>query len=112
MRDRPNVIQWIYFLPDPFESYRSVFDQSNTQGLFDRAITAGGIDKFILVSVDMTTPLGCSWYVNSPVTGNWEDFLVQELVPYIDANFKLCPIETHAASPAITWVDMAQFDSV
>jgi pimeloyl-ACP methyl ester carboxylesterase len=81
----------IYFLPDPFESYRSVFDQRNTQELFDRALTAGGIDKFILVSVDMTTPLGCSWYVNSPVTGNWEDFMVEELVPYIDANFKTLP---------------------
>jgi hypothetical protein len=39
----------------------------------------------------MTTPLGSSWYVNSPVTGNWEDFMVQELVPYIDANFRTLP---------------------
>jgi hypothetical protein len=36
----------------------------------------------------MATPLGCSWYVNSPVTGNWEDFMVRELVPYVDANFR------------------------
>jgi hypothetical protein len=36
----------------------------------------------------MNTQLGCSWYVNSPVTGNWEDFMIQELVPYMDANFK------------------------
>jgi hypothetical protein len=26
--------------------------------------------------------------VNSPVTGNWEDFMVKELVPYVDANFR------------------------
>jgi S-formylglutathione hydrolase FrmB len=36
----------------------------------------------------MTTPLGTSWNANSSVTGNWEDFMVQELVPYIDANFQ------------------------
>ena len=36
----------------------------------------------------MNTPLGSSWYVNSSATGNWEDFMIQELVPYIDANFK------------------------
>ena len=42
----------------------------------------------IFVAVDMATPLGCSWYVNSPVTGNWEDFMVRELVPYVDANFR------------------------
>jgi hypothetical protein len=81
----------IYFLPTPFESYRVPFDKKNAQGLFDRAIAAEVIDKFILVCVDMTTPLGSSWYVNSPVTGNWEDFMIQELVPYIDANLRTLP---------------------
>ena len=81
----------IYFLPSPFESYRAAFDRNSAQSLFDRAILAAVIPKFILVSVDMTTPLGCSWYVNSPVTGDWEDFMVQELVPYIDAQFRTLP---------------------
>jgi hypothetical protein len=82
----------IYFLPNPFEaSYRYDFDHRDAQGLFDRAISDGVIGKFILVAVDMNTTLGSSWYVNSPVTGNWEDFMVQELVPYIDANFKTLP---------------------
>ena len=79
----------IYFLPNPFEaSYRFDFDHRDAQNLFDKAIAAGIIEKFILVAVDMNTPLGSSWYVNSPVTGNWEDFMVQEVVPYIDTNFK------------------------
>src|ERR1035441_3926136 len=54
----------IYFLPTSFESYRAPFDQHGAQTLFDRAIEAGVIDPFILVAVDMTRPLGCSWYVN------------------------------------------------
>lgn len=81
----------IYFLAAPFESYRSLFDDNGAQGLFDRAIAAGVTEKFIFVSVDMITPLGCSWYVNSPVTGNWEDFMIEELVPYVDANFRTLP---------------------
>ena len=81
----------IYFLANPFSSYRADFDERDAQGLFDRAIAAGVIGKFILVSVDMTTPIGSSWYVNSPVTGNWEDFMVRDLVPYIDANFRTLP---------------------
>ncbi|MGD0302493.1 MAG: alpha/beta hydrolase-fold protein [Bryobacteraceae bacterium] len=81
----------IYFLPSPFENYRVLFDQRGAQASFDRAIAARVIDKFILVSVDMNTPLGSSWYVNSPATGNWEDFMIQELVPYIDANFRTLP---------------------
>jgi Putative esterase len=79
----------IYFFASPFDkTYRSIFDEHDAQGLFDQVIAAGVISKFILVCVDMTTSLGSSWYVNSPVTGNWEDFVVQELVPYVDANFK------------------------
>src|SRR5262250_1718001 len=61
----------IYFLPNPFEdSYRFDFDHRDAQGLFDRAISDGVIKKFILIAVDMKTPLGTSWYVNSSATGN------------------------------------------
>ena len=81
----------IYFLPTPFETYRAPFSQHRAQALFDRAIEARAIHPFIFVAVDMTTPLGPSWYVNSPVTGNWEDFLIQELVPYMDGNFRTWP---------------------
>ena len=82
----------IYFLPNPFEeSYRYDFDQRDAQGLFDRAIAEGVIRKFILVAVDMNTPVGSSWYVNSSATGNWEDFMIQEIVPYIDGNLKTLP---------------------
>ena len=79
----------IYFLPSPFDGgLRNIFDGHGAQALFDRAIAAGEIGKFILVAVDMTTPAGYSWAVNSPVTGNWEDFFVGEVVPYVDANFR------------------------
>jgi len=82
----------IYFLPNPFQdNYCFDFDHHDAQNLFDRAITSGVITKFILVTVDMTTPIGTSWSANSSVTGNWEDFMIQELVPYIDANFKTLP---------------------
>jgi hypothetical protein len=79
----------IYFLSNPFQAgYRYDFDHHGARQLFDQAIASGVIGKFILVTVDMDTPLGASWYVNSPATGNWEDFMTNEVVPYIDANFK------------------------
>jgi len=56
----------IYFLPNPFEdNYRFDFDHRDARGLFDRAIAEGVIKEFILIAVDMNTPLGSSWYVNS-----------------------------------------------
>ena len=82
----------IYFLPNPLEGdYRFVFDHHDAQKVFDRAIASGEIGDFILVCVDMATPLGSSWYLNSSITGNWDDFMVEDLVPYIDANFRTLP---------------------
>src|SRR3984893_13146118 len=82
----------IYFLASPFDrSFSAIFDDNRAEAVFDRAIGDGAIGKFIVVCPDMTTPLGSSWYVNSPVTGNWEDFMVKELVPYVDANFRTLP---------------------
>ena len=78
----------IYYLPNPLTKFDEEFYQGQARELLDRAIAAGEIGDAIFVAVDMATPLGCSWYVNSPVTGNWEDFMVRELVPYVDANFR------------------------
>jgi pimeloyl-ACP methyl ester carboxylesterase len=82
----------VYFFPSPFDSsFRAIFDERNAQSVLDRAINDGAIHKFLFVTVDMTTPLGSSWYVNSSATGNWEDFVIKELVPYIDQNFRTLP---------------------
>jgi len=78
----------IYYLPNALDGFRTDFDQHDAKALFDRAIAAGVIGKVIIVTPDLVTPVGCSWYVNSPVTGNWEDFVLTELVPYVDANFR------------------------
>jgi hypothetical protein len=78
----------IYYLPSPIAKFDEDFYRGQVRGVLDRAVAGGEIDTVIFVAVDMATPLGCSWYVNSPVTGNWEDFMVRELVPYVDANFR------------------------
>ena len=81
----------IYYLPNPLAKFEAEFYQGPARELLDRAMAIGEIGKTIFVAVDMATPMGCSWYVNSPVTGNWEDFMVREVVPYIDANFRTLP---------------------
>jgi len=78
----------IYYLPNPLAKFDEEFYHGPARELLDRAITAHEIGKTIFVAVDMATPLGCSWYVNSPVTGNWEDFMVREVVPDVDAHFR------------------------
>lgn len=63
-------------------------DYGTLQGLMDRGVAAGRLQEMILVLFDARTPfLGCH-YVNSPVKGNWQDFLAHDLVAYIDSNFR------------------------
>jgi hypothetical protein len=78
----------IYYLPNPLATFDEDFYRGQAREVLDRAMAAGEMGKVIFVAVDMATPLGCSWYVNSPVTGKWEVFMVRELVPYVDANFR------------------------
>ncbi len=46
------------------------------------------IKEMILVAPDCKNAYGGSWYTNSAVTGNWEDFVTKELVDYIDQNYR------------------------
>jgi hypothetical protein len=78
----------VYYLHNIFEDQRAAFDQHDLQGLLDRAIKAGVIRPVIVVAADFSTPLGGSIYANSPVTGNWRDFMVGELVPWTDGRFR------------------------
>jgi len=78
----------IYFLSYFFEDETAPFANYGAKDVFDAAIAQGIIGDVIVVTADFTTPAGASWFVNSPVTGNWEDFMVRELVPHIDANYR------------------------
>lgn len=78
----------VYYLPTSFKEFRSAFECKDACGFLDREIVSGTIEKFIFVCVDIGTPLGNSWAANSPVTGNWDDFIAKELVSYVDATFK------------------------
>ena len=47
--------------------------------------------RMILVVVNGTSKLGGCFYTNSPVTGNWEDYVTQDIVSYIDDNYNTNP---------------------
>lgn len=54
----------------------------------DRLIAAGAVRPMIVVMPDCITRFGGSQYINSAATGRYEDHLVRELVPFIDAGFR------------------------
>ena len=61
------------------------------QRLMDRGIDAGLVQPMIFVVVDARTPFPGGHYADSPVTGNWEDFIAEDLVGYMDTTYRTLP---------------------
>lgn len=54
----------------------------------DRLIAVGTIRPMIVVMPDCFTYYGGSQYINSQATGRYEDYLIQEIVPFVDGLFR------------------------
>jgi enterochelin esterase family protein len=54
----------------------------------DKLIGGGKIKPMIVVMPDCFTHYGGSQYINSSATGNYEDYLTREIVPFVDAQFR------------------------
>lgn len=59
--------------------------------LMDKGISEGRFGEMIVVMPDERTKAFGSFYVNSIVTGNWEDFTAKDLVNYIDKKYRTIP---------------------
>ena len=58
----------------------------------DNLITQNTIEPMIIVMPDASTlPYGFSFYTNSILNGNFEDFIVNDLVNYMDKNYNTIP---------------------
>lgn len=82
----------IYYLAGFGGSANEVFNAagSNTSSehnAIDSAILNGSITECIIVGISGTNNLGGSFYVNSPVIGNWEDHIL-EIVSEIDSRYR------------------------
>jgi S-formylglutathione hydrolase FrmB len=78
----------VYYLPGYSDSDMSVI--ALPDGV-DSLIRKGAIPEMIIVIANGRNELDGSFYVNSPVTGNWEDFIAVDVVNYVDANYRTIP---------------------
>jgi pimeloyl-ACP methyl ester carboxylesterase len=62
--------------------------ESTIQRTFDQAIADGVIRPFIAVAPDYTTSGPGTFYANSSTAGRFEDFTLQEVIPFVDANYR------------------------
>lgn len=59
--------------------------------LMDAGVSEARFQEMIVVIPDARTAFPGSFYTNSPVMGNWEDFIVKDLVDYVDSHFRTVP---------------------
>ena len=78
----------VYFLHNAWWSPRQVFEDGRMQGLLERGFSEGVVGEFIFVVADYTGPTTGSLYENSPVSGRWIDYTVDEVVPLIDRKYR------------------------
>lgn len=60
----------------------------NLQPLMDGMIKDGKIREMIVVVPNGNNAYRGSFYTNSTVTGNWEDYIYRDLVNYIDSHYR------------------------
>ncbi|GAA0546843.1 enterochelin esterase-like enzyme [Rhizomicrobium palustre] len=53
----------------------------------DRLIASGAMAPCVVAMPDCFTKLGGNQYINSSAMGRWEDFLIGEAVPFVEAEF-------------------------
>ena len=61
----------------------------------DRLVGSGEMKPAIVVMPDGFTALGGNQYIDSPAVGPWASYLTQELVPWIDQQYRTLPGRDH-----------------
>jgi enterochelin esterase family protein len=57
----------------------------------DRMIAAGQCPPLIIAAPDCFTRVGGNQYINSAGTGRYEDYCVDEIIPFVDSHYRTLP---------------------
>jgi pimeloyl-ACP methyl ester carboxylesterase len=60
----------------------------NIRVSMDSLVASGKVTEMIVVTPNARNRYDGAFYTNSPVTGNWEDFIVRDLVGYVDSHYR------------------------
>lgn len=104
--DKDKRFPVVYFL----HGCGDTFGELSVRGTdMDKAMKQPGTKQFIIVEPDGTNILGGSFFTNSPVIGNWEDYVTQDVVQYIDKNYRTIP---KASARGISGFSMGGYSSL
>lgn len=95
--DRYPVIYFLHGFSMGIDSFDDVFPQVQFP------------EDMIVVLVNGFTVLGGSFYENSEVTGNWEDYVVNDVVNFVDSEFRTI---TNASMRGIAGLSMGGYSAL
>jgi enterochelin esterase-like enzyme len=92
-KDRARRYPVLYMLHGATSVPEEWLDGATYQGLdlrvaLDSLIAARAIPELIVAIPNSDIALGSQWYANSPVLGNWEDFIVRDVVGLVDRQYR------------------------
>jgi S-formylglutathione hydrolase FrmB len=75
-----------------FHGYGGNYDTfTQNARLVQERMRSGEIPWMVMVLVNGATDQGGSFWVDSPATGNWESMVIQDIIPFVDANYPTIP---------------------
>jgi pimeloyl-ACP methyl ester carboxylesterase len=72
----------------PQEWIDSTYGGFDMRVAMDSLVAASATPEMIVVMPDANNALEAGFYANSPATGNWEDFVVRDLVHHVDERYR------------------------
>jgi S-formylglutathione hydrolase FrmB len=82
----------LYFLhgfdADDRALIKGAYQNLNIRLSMDSLIRYGEVNEMIVVMPNARNAYNGSFYTNSPVTGNWEQFIARDLVNYVDRKYR------------------------
>jgi len=85
------------FTSHPTEWIDGSYPGLNLQTAMDTLTAKHSLPEYIVVMPDVDNRLGGGFYENSPVAGGWADFVVHDLVNYVDGHYRTINNRAHRA---------------
>lgn len=87
----------VYLLHGIFDDYGVWLEHFDVPGILDRLIASDEIPELVLVMPNAGNRYGGGFYRNSAVSGRWADYIADDLVGFVDAEFRTLASETNRA---------------
>ncbi len=99
----------LYLLHGIFDEYDVWIEHFEVPKILDRLIENENLPELIVVMPNAGNVYGGGYYRNSPASGNWADYIADDLVEFVDAQFRTLK---HAESRAVVGHSMGGYGAL